>query len=200
MCNIQLRLCQALLCLLPTLLTLAQIKTKSLESRRNCFVGFSRGGRPSFLRACFDTLWLFPVLVPKPCTGRWQRRWTDAQWQGELLQWRNQPWQSLEEGCRKGRPGVCCYEVKQRNVTARVNETTAVLWAMSSVADFRHGHRHSWPRSNKNLPPWKQARKPMSPRQNLPPKWRTCPPFHAPLTAGISDLSRFVVGIKVKWG
>ena len=41
------------------------------------------------------------ILVPKPFGGRWPRRWTAARRQRVPLQWRNQTWQSLEEGTGK---------------------------------------------------------------------------------------------------
>ena len=43
------------------------------------------------------------LLIPKPFggAGRCLRRWTAARRQRVSLQWRNQFWQSLEEGVRK---------------------------------------------------------------------------------------------------
>ena len=67
------------------LLTPAQIKPKSSESRRKSF--FNRGGCVSCLRACLGARLLLVIQYPKLSEG--------------ALQWCNQIWQSLEEGAGK---------------------------------------------------------------------------------------------------
>ena len=46
------------------------------------------------------------LLVPITSGGHWQHQWTDVWRWGVPLQWCNQLWRSLDEGCRKVRHRV----------------------------------------------------------------------------------------------
>ena len=82
------------------LLTTAQTKTKSFESRRNFF--FTRGGCVSCLRGCLGAR-LLPQSYQYPNLSEDANR-VGGQLCGDKrvpLQWRNQIWQSFEEGAGK---------------------------------------------------------------------------------------------------
>ena len=69
----------------------AQTKPKTFELRRKELI---------FLPGA-DTPRVTALLVLKPFGARWQYKWVAAWGEGLPPQWRNQFWQSLQEGAEK---------------------------------------------------------------------------------------------------
>ena len=101
----KLRLCQAFLLQPPTLLSSAQIRPNSFESRRNSsFLFFFYPGRTRFMFAFVLGRYAVSTVSVVSTQTFWRALtawWTSARRQRVPLQWRNQFWQSWEEGAGK---------------------------------------------------------------------------------------------------
>ena len=76
-----------------------------LGSTQWCWVpnGFCKF--PIYAKRC-DHVYVGALLVPKTFGGCWRRQWTDEWSYVVPIQWLDQFWQSMDEGCWKVRLGV----------------------------------------------------------------------------------------------